>query len=48
MPVHIGLPTAGRVDVVVSPKQKGLSVARVTNVDPARQANRVLVVTVGR
>jgi hypothetical protein len=47
MPVHVGLPTAGRVDVTVTfPAAGRRATARVRNVDPAAHAGRALVVRV--
>jgi len=45
MPVHFGLPSTGRVDVVVTPRQPGLPVARANGIDPARHAGGSLIVT---
>jgi penicillin G amidase len=47
MPVHIGLPTDGRVDVeVTSLTRAGRKVARVANVDPGKLPRRVLVLKI--
>ncbi|MBI3491848.1 MAG: hypothetical protein HY047_08725 [Acidobacteria bacterium] len=45
MPVHIGLPTEGKVDVeVTAMTNKGRKVTRVPNVNPNTLPGRVLVV----
>jgi hypothetical protein len=46
MPVHFGLPSPARVDVVVTPRQPGSAVTRVNGVDPVRHAGGSLVVTI--
>lgn len=49
MPVHVGLPTAGEVDVEVTAlTAAGRKVVRVTNVDPAAFAKKYMVVRAGR
>ena len=48
IPVHLGLPVDGKVDVEVTAMTKaGRKVTRVANVDPNKLPNRVLVVKVG-
>lgn len=46
MPVHVGLPTMARVDVVVTPRQKGKTPLRVNGVDPAERRGRAVTVTI--
>ena len=47
MPVHLGLPNEGKVDVEVTAMTKGgRKVTRVANVDPNKLPRRVLVVKV--
>ena len=47
MPVHLGLPVDGKVDVEVTAMTKtGRKVTRVANVDPNKLPKRVLVVKV--
>jgi hypothetical protein len=47
MPVHLGLPVDGKVDVEVTAMTKtGRRITRVTNVDPSKLPRRVLVVKV--
>ncbi len=49
MPVHVGLPAAGQVDVEVAAlTAAGRKVVRVANVDPNAFAGKYLVVRVGR
>jgi hypothetical protein len=49
MPVHVGLPVVGQVDVEVTAlTAAGRKVVRVANVDPAAFAKKNLVVRVGR
>ncbi|MFN8061437.1 MAG: penicillin acylase family protein [Vicinamibacterales bacterium] len=48
MPVHVGLPAAGRVDVEVTAlTPRGRDVTRVADVDPSELAGKPLVVKVG-
>ncbi|HEY2905336.1 MAG TPA: CRTAC1 family protein [Vicinamibacterales bacterium] len=48
VPVHLGLPTDGKVDVeVTAMTSSGRKVTRVANVDPNKLPKRVLVVKVG-
>ena len=48
IPVHLGLPRAGKVDVEVTAMSSGgRKITRVANVDPNKLPNRVLVVRVG-
>jgi hypothetical protein len=48
VPVHVGLPRQGKVDVEVTAMSKtGRKVTRVASVDPNKLPNRVLVVKVG-
>jgi ASPIC and UnbV len=48
MPVHVGLPSEGKVDVEVTAMTKsGRRITRVANVDPNKLPKRVLTVKVG-
>jgi hypothetical protein len=48
MPVHIGLPVEGKVDVEVTAMMKaGRKITRVAKVDPNKLPKRILVVKVG-
>jgi hypothetical protein len=47
MPVHVGLPTVGAVDVDVRPRQRDVRPVLVRGIDPARYVGRALVVRVG-